>query len=55
MQNDTGSGLGELNFHVVDDEVFIRKLIIRVLGKMGADGSITNLIRNLLGTAEGGL
>ena len=37
MQNDTGSGLGELNFHVVDDEVFIRKLIIRVLGKMGAD------------------
>jgi EAL domain-containing protein (putative c-di-GMP-specific phosphodiesterase class I)/FixJ family two-component response regulator len=37
MQNDTGSGLGELNFLVVDDEVFIRKLIIRVLGKMGAD------------------
>jgi EAL domain-containing protein (putative c-di-GMP-specific phosphodiesterase class I)/CheY-like chemotaxis protein len=38
MPNETATGLDELNFLVVDDEVFIRKLIIRVLGKMGADG-----------------
>jgi EAL domain-containing protein (putative c-di-GMP-specific phosphodiesterase class I)/FixJ family two-component response regulator len=37
MQNETDNNLGELEFLVVDDEVFIRKLIIRVLGKMGAD------------------
>jgi len=30
-------------------------IVLFILGKIGADGSITNLIRNLLGTAEGGL
>jgi EAL domain-containing protein (putative c-di-GMP-specific phosphodiesterase class I)/CheY-like chemotaxis protein len=46
MPNETATGLDELNFLVVDDEVFIRKLIIRVLGKMGAEADKVSASEN---------